>query len=99
MQDHNPPPTFRVSMPDDSMLPRVRRGDVLEFDAREQPRTGDGVLVRDAQGNLYFRIYRQAKPGQWEAHPVHTDYLPLHSERDGLTVVGVMIGAPRHRWA
>lgn len=93
------PPTFRVAMPDDSMLPRVRRGDILEFDSREVARTGDGVLVRDGQGNLYFRLFRQAKPGQWEAHPVHPDYLPLHSDRDQLTVVGVMVGAPKHRWA
>lgn len=93
------PATFCVAMPDDSMHPRVRRGDVLEFDTRETPRTGDGVLVRDAGGTLFFRIYRQAKPGVWEAHPIHPDYLPLHSDRDGLTVVGVMVGAPRHRWA
>lgn len=99
MKSDGVPETFRVSMPDDSMSPRVRRGDVLEFSSRETARTGDGVLVRDSQGNLYFRIYRQARPGQWEAHPVHTDYLPLHSDRDGLVVVGVMTGAPKHRWA
>lgn len=93
------PVTFRVAMPDDSMYPRVRRGDVLEFDTREQPRSGDGVLVRDASGSLFFRIYRQAKPGAWEAHPINPDYLPLQSDRDGLAVVGVMVGAPRHRWA
>lgn len=93
------PATFRVAMPDDSMHPRVRRGDVLEFDTRETPRSGDGVLVRDTGGTLFFRIYRQARPGAWEAHPINPDYLPLHSDRDGLAVVGVMVGAPRHRWA
>jgi len=99
MKTEKLPATFRVAIPDDSMHPRVRRGDVLEFDTRETPRTGDGVLVRDAGGTLFFRIYRQAKPGAWEAHPIHPDYLPLQSDRDGLTVVGVMVGAPRHRWA
>lgn len=99
MRANKLPDTFRVSMPDDSMHPRVRKGDVLEFDSREHPRSGDGVLVRDAGGTLFFRIYRQAKPGAWEAHPINQDFLPLHSDRDQLAVIGVMVGAPRHRWA
>jgi len=93
------PITFRVAMPDDSMTPRVRRGDIVEFDSRESPRTGDGVLVRDNQGSLYFRVFRQGKPGAWEAHPINADYLPLQSVADGLAVVGVMVGLPKHRWA
>lgn len=92
------PASYRVTAPDDSMLPRVRRGDVLEFNRDETPRSGDGVLVRDRDGNLYFRVYRQAHPGSWQAHPMNADFLPLDSELDGLTVVGVMVGAPRHRW-
>lgn len=92
------PTQFRVAMPDDSMAPRVRRGDVMEFDASETPRSGDGVLVRTGDGTLLFRLYRQGRPGAWEAHPVNADYLPLHSDRDQLRVVAVMVGLPRHRW-
>lgn len=92
------PSTFRVAMPDESMSPRVRRGDVLEFSTTESARSGDGILVRDQAGALYFRIFRQRRPGSWEAHPINTDFLALESERDGLTVMGVMVGAPRNRW-
>ena len=98
MQEQAIPQQFRVAMPDDSMAPRVRRGDVMEFDAAETPRSGDGVLVRTEDGALLFRVYRQALPGAWEAHPVNPDYLPLQSQRDGLRVVAVMVGLPRHRW-
>lgn len=92
------PQHFRVAMPDDSMSPRVRRGDVIEFDATLTPRSGDGVLVRTAAGALFFRLYRQGLPGAWEAHPVNPDFLPLHSARDELSVVAVMVGLPVHRW-
>ncbi len=92
------PVTFCAAVPDDSMMPRVRRGDVLEFDTRETPRSGDGVLVRDDAGRLYFRVYRQGMPPAWEAHPLNSDYLPLKGGDVGLAVVAVMVGAPRHRW-
>lgn len=98
MSQQKLPATFRVAMPDDSMSPRVRRGDLLEFNSQEQPRSGDGVLVRDGAGVLFFRVYRQRSPGSWEAHPINPEFLALDSRRDSLVVVGVMVGAPRNRW-
>lgn len=92
------PVVFRVAMPDDSMSPRIRPGDLIEFDCRLQPRTGDGVLVRDSFGGLYVRVYRQARPGSWEAHPINGNFLPLSSDHDGLAVLGVLVGLPRSRW-
>lgn len=92
------PPTFRVAVVDDSMAPRVRSGEVVEFAVGESPRPGDGVLVRDNAGALYFRLYRQRRPGAWEAHPVNDAYQALDSERDGLVVVAVLVGVPQQRW-
>lgn len=92
------PPTFRVAAVDDSMAPRVKAGEVVEFAVGEAPRPGDGVLVRDSTGALYFRIYRQRRPGAWEAHPVNDAFQALESERDGLSVVAVLVGVPQQRW-
>lgn len=88
---------FRVVMPDESMSPRVRSGAMLYFKAGETPRPGDGVLVRDSTRAVHFREYRAGRPGLWEAHAVNPHYQPMESERDGLTVLGVLtaVGA---RW-
>ena len=92
------PAVFRVAMPDDSMAPRVRRGDVVRFSCDAQARPGDGVLVSDAQVQLFFRVYRQAKPGAWEAQPLNDAYTALQSDRDGLRVVAVLVGIDQQRW-
>lgn len=91
------PDLFTVSMQDDSMAPRVRQGAVLHFSKNETARPGDGVLVRDKAGELYFRIHRQRRPGVWEAHADNSDYQALESERDGLEILAVLT-AIEGRW-
>jgi SOS-response transcriptional repressor LexA len=93
------PALFRVAAPDDSMAPRVRAGEIVEFSTTETPRPGDGVLVRTAQGGLYFRRYRQAHGDAWEAYPVNEAYRTLASDRDELTLVAVLVGIPSQRWS
>jgi hypothetical protein len=92
------PQRFRVAVPDDSMAPRVRTGEVVEFSAAEQARPGDGVLVRDRSGGLYFRRYRQGVAGAWQAYPVNDAYKTLDSAGDGLELVAVLVGIPKQRW-
>lgn len=91
------PRKFRVAAPDDSMAPRVRAGELLEFDTSLQPRAGDGVLVRDDAGHHFFRIYRERRPGHWEAAALNPAFQGLDSERDGLHVLAVMT-AVFQRW-
>lgn len=91
------PPLFSVALPDDSMASRAKAGSVIVFDSREVARPGDGVLVRDREGNLYFRIFRQRRQGSWEAHALNEDYQPMESERDGLEVLAVLT-AVQARW-
>lgn len=91
------PQKFRVAAPDDSMAPRVRVGELLEFDASLTPRPGDGVLVRDDAGHLYFRAYREGRPGAWEAAALNPAFTPLDSQRDGLQVLAVLT-AVFQRW-
>jgi SOS-response transcriptional repressor LexA len=93
------PERFDVKMPDESMMPRVRPGDLLTFSTDKVPRPGDGVLVRDAAGGLYFRQYRERRAGQWTAHPLNDAFQPLDSAADQLTILAVLVGIPEQRWS
>lgn len=96
--DHELPDVFSVTIEDDSMAPRVRRGDVVRFSRDVSPRPGDGVLVRDAAGRWYFRLYRERRPGEWGAHPLNDAYQPLDAQRDGLQILAVLTGIEEQRW-
>lgn len=85
------PPVFRVAMPDDSMVPRIRQGAVLILSTELTPEVGDGVLVRDGTGQVHFRQYRAGRPGVWEAYAFNENYRPLESGRDGLVVLAVKV--------
>lgn len=93
----NESPLFWVSLPDDAMAPRAPAGKMICFDRRETARAGDGVLVRDRDGALYFRLYRAAAGGRWTAAALNPSFEPLDSERDGLQVVAVL-KAEEGRW-
>jgi hypothetical protein len=94
----NLPPLFSVAIPDDSMAPRVRRGDVVRFQRDLQPAPGDGVLVVDTAGTWYFRLYRERRSTEWEAHALHPDYRPLIAADDKLELVAVLVGIEHQRW-
>lgn len=85
------PQSFRVGMPDNSMTPRVPQGAMLVMSTTERPQPGDGVLIKDKAGSLYFRQYRETRPGSWEAYAFNQAYGVLESARDGLEVLAVMI--------
>lgn len=91
------PQIFRVGVPDSSMAPRVNPGAMVVLNTREAPRPGDGVLVRDKTGQVHLREFRAGRPGIWEAHAVNPAYAALESERDGLTVLAVLM-AVEARW-
>lgn len=92
------PTEFVVVLPDDSMAPKAHKGDHVLLSSTETPRPGDGVLVRDKHGQLYFRRYRERRPGVWTAHPENDSYHALESDVDGLVIVAVSVGVPRQRW-
>lgn len=89
---------FRVTMPDDSMMPRLRQSQIVRFDMDIEARPGDAVLVRDDHGRMYVRMYRERRPGLWEAHCLNDAYQSLDSERDGLQLVAVLTGVDG-RWS
>jgi phage repressor protein C with HTH and peptisase S24 domain len=92
------PDLFSVSLPDESMAPRARKGDVIRFGRHIDPRPGDGVLVQDAEGRWYFRLYRERRPGDWEAHAINPAYQSLDAQRDGLILLAVLVGIESQRW-
>lgn len=91
------PPAFWIDAPDDSMLPRIAAGERVLFSSVRAAAPGDEVLLCDAAGNVYIRVYRQKMPTTWTAFAENPAYLPLESDRDGLTVLGVMIEHIRKR--
>lgn len=97
MNEPTLPQEFEVAMPDSSMEPRLRCGDIVSFSRSLAARPGDGVLVRDAEGALYVRIYRARRGDVWEAHASSDAYQPLESAADGLQVLAVLTGV-RQRW-
>jgi phage repressor protein C with HTH and peptisase S24 domain len=92
------PEQFRVALIDDAMAPDAMAGELVEMDTTEKPRPGDGVLVRDAAGTVYFRRFRPGRGDAWTAYASNPAYPSLESERDGLTIIATMLHVVRGRW-
>lgn len=91
------PPLFWVALPDDSMAPRAPAGRRICFETKLAPKPGDGVLVKDSSGGVYFRLYRGGAAERWVAHALNPAFHDLDSERDGLEVIAVL-KAEEGRW-
>lgn len=92
------PQVFKVAIPDEALEPNYRRGVHVELTRGLEARPGDGVLVRDRDGNHFLRVYRQRRAGEWSAHALHPAYESLDAETYGLTVVAV-VTATEGRWS
>jgi len=83
--------TKYLVMPDDSMSPRICEGDRLTVEPDWRPEPGEITLFRDSAGAHHVRVYRQIRPGHFQAAPANTtDYTTLDSIADGLTPIGVI---------
>jgi hypothetical protein len=95
------PSKFQVAVPDDAMAPRVPVGTNVEFDQTLTPQDGDGVLIRCADGEVYFRLYRDTFDGHFEAVALDNRYRNscFDSKLDaGVEVIAVLTGVCA-RWA
>jgi transcriptional regulator with XRE-family HTH domain len=89
------PEAFKVAAPDDSMAPRLKAGQIAEFEVGLELRPGDGVLVRDAEGEPCIRRCRRVQ-GEWQAYAEDGDnHLPFMIGPDQLLAVLVGVHA---RW-
>jgi transcriptional regulator with XRE-family HTH domain len=87
------PQLFVVELLDDSMAPEYRRGSKVIFSTDQgEPRAQDAVLVRNEQGEMFFREFRAKSANSWLCHALAAGYEPLSSERDQLTVVAIAVG-------
>lgn len=84
---------------DDSMHPTIQAGDHALIDPAVHPVAGDTVLLADATGEMFLRLYRPRTSTAFEAVAANVNYPPLHSTTDQLTVVGVMVEHRRYRKA
>lgn len=88
------PESFRCEMPDDALAPNTPRGTPVLFDTTDTaPRAGVGVLVEDAHGARYIRVFRPGIGGQWTAWARNENYPTLDSASNGL----ILLAVARHR--
>lgn len=91
------PKAFKVAAPDDSMAPRLKVGQLAEFETGLEHRPGDGVLVRDSSGECYIRRCRKAR-GSWEAYAEDSDvHQPISIVAGQAEIVAVLVGV-HARW-
>lgn len=89
------PQAFKVAAQDDAMAPRLKTGQIAEFEVGLELRPGDGVLVRDEEGEPCIRCCRRAH-GVWEAYAEdERKHLPFTIGPDQLLAVLVGVHA---RW-
>lgn len=86
------PTLFELTMPDDSMEPFTPRGTVLVLCRGASPVPGHGILVRNAGGEMFIRMYQQGPAGRWIAQPRNQAYAALDSERDELQIIATVTG-------
>ena len=86
------PIRFAVRCPDDSMSPFLRTGSVVYLERGLIPKPGDIVLISDADGRFYLRLYRPRTATTWEGRPLNDLYQSLDSEREGLKLAAVFVG-------
>lgn len=84
------PEEFRTLAPDNALAPRLVAGQRFTVQRGIQPRGGDGVLLMDSAGVLHMRLYSPGAGGRWTGVAESPAFQVLDSERDGLTVVGVL---------
>lgn len=91
------PEAFKVAAPDDSMSPRVKMGQLVEFETGLDHRAGDGILVRDAEGELCIRRCRKVR-GEWEAYAEDSVVHPAFAIGPGQgEILAILVGV-HARW-
>ncbi|UCM49373.1 LexA family protein [Aeromonas caviae] len=80
----------------DSMLPQFKEGDLIIVDPDEAPQPGDFVVAKNGSEEATFKKYRPRGIDEYgcdmfELVPLNEDYPTMFSDRQLITVIGVMI--------
>ncbi|WCH28840.1 LexA family protein [Aeromonas salmonicida] len=87
---------FGLWLRGDSMLPQFKEGDLIIVDPDEVPQPGDYVVARNGNNEATFKKYRPRgvdENGQevFELVPLNDDYPSMHSDRQHIQIIGVMV--------
>ena len=87
---------FGVWLRGDSMVPLFKEGDLIIVDPDEGPQPGDYVVAKNGSGEATFKKYRPRgidENGQevFELVPLNDDYPTMHSDRQHIQIIGVMV--------
>lgn len=79
-----------------SMTPMFNEGDLVIIDPDEQPRPGDYVVAKNGSEEATFKKYRPRgidENGQevFELVPLNDDFPTMHSDRQHIEIIGVMV--------
>ncbi|GKQ99838.1 LexA family protein [Aeromonas hydrophila] len=87
---------FGLWLRGDSMLPQFKEGDLIIVDPDEAPQPGDFVVAKNGIDEATFKKYRPRgidENGQevFELVPLNDDYPTMHSDRQHIQIIGVMV--------
>jgi SOS-response transcriptional repressor LexA len=87
---------FGLWLRGDSMMPLFKEGDLIIVDPDEGPQPGDYVVAKNGSGEATFKKYRPRgidENGQevFELVPLNDDYPTMHSGRQHIQIIGVMV--------
>ncbi|MGE6107872.1 LexA family protein [Aeromonas sobria] len=87
---------FGLWLRGDSMLPQFKEGDLIIVDPDEAPHPGDFVVAKNGSEEATFKKYRPRgidENGQevFELVPLNDDYPTMHSDRQHIQIIGVMV--------
>ncbi|ALP40398.1 LexA family protein [Aeromonas schubertii] len=87
---------FGLWLRGNSMTPFFNEGDLVIVDPDEQPRPGDYVVAKNGGEEATFKKYRPRgidENGQevFELVPLNDDYPTMHSDRQHIEIIGVMV--------
>ena len=85
-----------------SMEPEFRDGDKVIIDPAIAPQPGDFVVAKNSHEEATFKKYRPRGTSErgdmiFELVPLNDDFATLHSERDHLHIIGVMVEHRKYR--
>ncbi|TNH89124.1 LexA family transcriptional repressor [Aeromonas hydrophila] len=87
---------FGLWLRGNSMTPFFNEGDLVIIDPDEQPRPGDYVVAKNGSEEATFKKYRPRgidESGQevFELVPLNDDFPTMHSDRQHIEIIGVMV--------